>query len=163
VPVPFNTAVPVETGGGTYGWAGEGKPKVVGSFAFATVTLGMTKVSGETPVTKELIRGTTPAHVAMLDTILTADIVAVSDLQFVDPSAPATANVRPGSVTAGLTAILPSGTTSAALVKDMGTMAGAFWTANPDATNVAILMSLLNYSILSTAPNSPLARDGTYG
>src|SRR5678815_4084546 len=37
----FNISMPVQTGGGTYAWVGEGAPKPVGNLQFASVTLGI--------------------------------------------------------------------------------------------------------------------------
>ena len=44
--VPFNTKVPSQTAGGTYGWVGEAKPKPVTKLAFSSTSLGITKVAG---------------------------------------------------------------------------------------------------------------------
>ena len=56
VQVPFNVSVAAQTGGGTYGWVGQGAPKPVGALAFATVTLGITKCAGIIVITEELAR-----------------------------------------------------------------------------------------------------------
>ena len=44
--VPFNTKVPSQSAGGTYGWVGESKPKPVTKLAFASTSLGYAKAAG---------------------------------------------------------------------------------------------------------------------
>ena len=58
--VPFNTKVPAQTAGGTYGWVGEAKPKPVTKLAFSSETLGISKVAGIIVLTEELVRLSQP-------------------------------------------------------------------------------------------------------
>ena len=44
-----------QTAGGTYGWVGEAKPKPVTKLAFASTSLGITKVAGIIVLTEELV------------------------------------------------------------------------------------------------------------
>jgi hypothetical protein len=73
------------------------------------------------------------------------------DQQFVDPAVAEVANVSPASITNGITPVAPTGTTADAFRKDMGTLMGAFVTANNDPTGAVVLMSAtqaLNLSLM---------------
>src|SRR5262249_24285626 len=59
--IPFITKIPMQTGGGTYGWVGENKPKVVTKLAFGTDQLNITKAAGIIVLTEELVRLSNPS------------------------------------------------------------------------------------------------------
>jgi HK97 family phage prohead protease len=59
--VPFNISIPVQTGGGTYNWVGEGAPKPVGNLQFVSVTLGITKAAGIIVISEELAKISSPS------------------------------------------------------------------------------------------------------
>jgi hypothetical protein len=54
--VPFNISMPVQTGGGTYAWVGEGAPKPVGNLQFSSATLGIAKAAGIIVISEELAK-----------------------------------------------------------------------------------------------------------
>ena len=60
--VPFNTKVPTQTAGGTYGWVGEAKPKPVTKLAFSSTSLGIAKAAGIIVLTEELVRLSNPTR-----------------------------------------------------------------------------------------------------
>jgi HK97 family phage major capsid protein len=99
--VPFNTKVPSQTAGGTYGWVGEMKPKPVTKLAFSSETLGITKVAGIIVLTQELIRLSNPAAEDLVKKDMVAGIAAFLDQQFIDPAVAAVAGVNPASITNG--------------------------------------------------------------
>src|SRR5262249_48646522 len=59
--VPFNISVQGQTGGGTYGWVGQGAPKPIGKLAFNLTTLGFCKVAGIIVISEELARFSSPS------------------------------------------------------------------------------------------------------
>jgi hypothetical protein len=162
--VPFNVGVPVQTGQGTYKWAGQAAPKADGSFSFATVSLTIAKAVGIVVVTKELLAAAAPGSEAALEDELANGVREYLDQQFTDPAVAAVADVNPASVTNGITPIAPSGTTTAALVADLGKLIGQFFTANPSATSAALLMTPAVAAMLAPSSQGTLNVEtgGTY-
>src|SRR5262249_38098027 len=127
--VPFKVRVPRQTAGATVNWVGEGAPKPLTSLAFDSITLDFTKIAGIIPLTEELIRSSSPSAELLVRNDLAAAIVQFMDAQFVDPSKAAT-GISPASITNGVTALTPTGTTGAALIADLGRLMGQFVTNN---------------------------------
>ena len=59
--MPFNVAIPVQTGGSTVNWVGEEAVKPVTELAFSLVELGYDKIAGIVVLTEELVRLSTPS------------------------------------------------------------------------------------------------------
>lgn len=120
--VPFNVRMPRQTGGGTYGWVGEGAPKPVGALSFDEVTLRWAKAAGIIVLTEELIRQSNPQAEGIVRADMIAGIAQFLDGQFVDPAVAAVANVSPASITNGVTPVTPTGNDAAALRADVATL-----------------------------------------
>ena len=99
--VPFNTQVPVQTGGGTYGWVGQGAAKPVGKLALTTVGLGFSKAAGIIVITQELAKLSSPSAEAVVRADMIAGMAQFLDAQFIDPAVAIVPNVSPGSITNG--------------------------------------------------------------
>lgn len=156
--VPFNIAVPAQTGGGTYGWVGEAQAKPVSALAFAPVTLSWAKIAGIIVLTKELVRFSNPAAEQIVRNDMVNGVARYMDVQFVDPTVAAVANVNPASITNGVAPTPASGTTAAAFRTDMRTAMGLFIAGNDDPSSVVVLMSAsvaLNLSLLMNALGQP--------
>jgi hypothetical protein len=152
--VPLNVSIAAQTAVGVYSWIGEAAPKPITKGGFATVTLGVAKASGIILVTAELLKLISPGSEGALRQELAAGIAQFLDQQFVDPAVAAVGGTNPASITNGVAAIAPSGTTAAALVKDMGTLIGQFVTNNPDTTGSVLLMTPAVATMLVGATNS---------
>ena len=94
--VPFNTQVPVQTGGGTYKWVGQGASKPVGKLALTTIGLGFSKAAGIIVITEELAKLSSPSAEAIVRADMIAGMAAFLDQQFIDPTVALVANVEPG-------------------------------------------------------------------
>jgi HK97 family phage major capsid protein/HK97 family phage prohead protease len=127
--VPFKVRVPRQTAGATVNWVGEAAPKPLTSLAFDSITLDFTKIAGIIPLTEELIRSSSPSAETLVRNDLAAAIVQFMDSYFVDPSKAAT-GISPASITNGVTALTPTGTTGAALMSDINRLIGQFLTNN---------------------------------
>jgi HK97 family phage major capsid protein len=127
--VPFKVRVPRQTTASTVNWVGEGAPKPLSSLAFDSITLDFAKIAGIVVITEELIRASNPAAEGLIRDDLTRSIVAFMDSQFLDPSKAAT-GISPASITNGVTALTPSGTTAAAFLSDLNRLFGQFLTNN---------------------------------
>jgi len=162
--VPFNVSVPVQTGGGTYQWVGQNAPKPVGSLAFSTLTLGITKCAGIIVITDELARNSTPAAEEVIRGDMIAGIAAFLDAQFCDPANAPVAGVNPGSITNGVTPITTAGTSPANARTDIQALINAMTAANISVVGAVLLMSETNAAALASGLNAlgqPLFPDMT--
>jgi HK97 family phage major capsid protein/HK97 family phage prohead protease len=151
--IPFNTSVAAQTGGGTYGWVGQGAPKPVGKLAFASVTLGITKCAGIIVITEELARNSTPDAEQVIRNDMIAGIAQFLDGEFIDPTKAAVAGVSPGSVTNGVTPITSAGPTPANARTDIQAMANAMTALNISTAGAVLVMSETNALALTNALN----------
>jgi HK97 family phage major capsid protein/HK97 family phage prohead protease len=138
--VPFNVSVPSQTGGGTIQWVGELKPKPVTAMAFATETLGFSKVAAISVLSQELVRFSNPSAEAVVRDSLVKDIAAFLDAQFTNPAVAAVAGVSPASITNGAA-------TAAATTNPLADIVGLinhFATFNIPINGLHILMSPAN-------------------
>jgi HK97 family phage major capsid protein len=127
--VPFNIKVPRATQNPTGYWVGEGKIKPLSAMAFDSVTLGFAKVAAIVPMTEELLRFSSPAAEGIFMNGLKEAITYRLDRDFLDP-AKASDDISPASLTNGVTAITPTGTTADALRDDLGTLLARYLSNN---------------------------------
>jgi HK97 family phage major capsid protein/HK97 family phage prohead protease len=139
--VPFNIRMASQTGGGTYGWVGEGAPKPVGELTITELTMKWAKAAGIIVLTKELARFSNPSAEAIVRDDMLRGMAAFSDLQFISPQVAAVADVSPASVTNLVTDVPATGTDADALRTDLNTLFGKFWTANLSLTSGVFIMS----------------------
>jgi HK97 family phage major capsid protein/HK97 family phage prohead protease len=97
--IPFNVSFPMQTGGGTYAWVGEGAPKPVGNLQFVSVTLGIAKSAGIIVISEELARLSSPSAEATVRNDMIRGMSTFLDQQFIDPTVAAVTNVSPASIT----------------------------------------------------------------
>jgi HK97 family phage major capsid protein/HK97 family phage prohead protease len=143
--VPFNTKVPSQTGGGTYGWVGEAKPKPVTKLAFSSVSLGITKVAGIIVLTQELIKLSSPSAEALVRDDMIKGIAQFLDSQFIDPAVAAVAGVNPASITNGA----PTAAATTNPLADIMSLINHFATNNIGVGGVTFIMSAANALALS--------------
>lgn len=139
--VPFNVKIPVQTGGSTIGWVGEGAVKPVSELAFDTITLGHNKVAGIVVLTDELARFSNPDAEATVQRDLIEQSAQFLDDAFINPANTATPGVRPAAVTVGATNISASGTDFDAFLCDLAALQEAFLTANMSPAGAYLVMS----------------------
>lgn len=153
--VPFNTKVPSQTAGGTYGWVGESKPKPVTKLAFAAVTLDIAKAAGIIVLTEELVRLSSPSAEDLVRRDMIAGIAQFLDAQFIDPAVAAVAGVNPASITNGA----PTAAASGAPLADIMGLINHFATNNIGVDGVTFILSAANalaLSFRSNADGSPM-------
>lgn len=139
--VPFNIKVPRQTGGSSAGWVGEGKPKPVSALAFDQISLGFAKLAGIVVMTEELVRFSNPSAEAIVRQDLIDTIVQTMDRDFVDPANAGTANVKPASITNGVTPVVASGTDADAVRTDVKALMGKYVTANMSLAGAVWIMT----------------------
>jgi HK97 family phage major capsid protein/HK97 family phage prohead protease len=148
--VPFNTQVPVQTGGGTYGWVGQGAAKPVGKLALTTVGLGFSKAAGIIILTEELAKLSSPSAEGVVRADMVAGMAQFLDQQFIDPAVATVANVSPGSITNG------AGTAASSddPFVDIHTIASFFAANQIPIAGMALIMSETNALTAGMAKDS---------
>lgn len=152
--VPFNISMPRQTSGGSAYWVGEGAPKPLTSLAFDQVTLRWTKLATIAVISEELARFSQPSAETILRDQLAAAVIQQMDADFVNPANAGTANVKPASITNGVTAVVSSGGTEAAVNADIQAVFAPFIAANLAPTNAVWIMSATNALGLSLMKNA---------
>jgi HK97 family phage major capsid protein/HK97 family phage prohead protease len=148
--VPFNTKVPSQTAGGTYGWVGEAKPKPLTKLAFSSVSLTWSKVAGIIVITEELARLSSPNAEMLVRNDMIAGIAQFLDQQFIDPAVAAVAGVNPASITNGA----PTAAATASPLADIMGLISHFATNNIAVGGVTFIMSAANALSLSFRTNT---------
>jgi HK97 family phage major capsid protein len=123
------------------GWVGEGLSKPVGKLDFDRLSVPWAKVAVIAVITQELARLSDPSAEMLVRDDLVNAIVAYLDQQFVDPAVAASAGVRPGSITNGVTAIPSSGPTVANVNADLTAALKVMASANMPMTSPHWLMT----------------------
>lgn len=152
--VPFNVAVPLQSGGGTFGWVGESAPKAVTSATFSSATLRWAKTAGIIVITQELARFSSPSAEGIIRNEMIKGISKFLDLQFVDSSVAEVSNVSPASITNGINALVPTAGSAGAFRYDMNRLMALFIADNNDPTTAVVLMSASTAMGLSLMTNS---------
>jgi HK97 family phage major capsid protein/HK97 family phage prohead protease len=137
--VPFNVAIPVQTGGSTVNWVGEEAVKPVTELAFSLVELGYDKIAGIVVLTEELVRLSSPSAEETVRRDLTEQIAQFMDEQFLDPTITVSAS-RPASITNGIASPAASGDDADALYNDLNTALATFDNADVGTETVHIIM-----------------------
>jgi len=146
--VPFNVRIPGQTQGSTVNWVGELGAKPVSALAFQDITLRFNKLAGIVVISDELARLSTPSAEAIIRTDLTAQIAQFMDDSFINPAYAAVGDVRPASVTNGVTPVPASGTTADDVRADVRALYSQFIDANlSTASAVWVMTSTMAMSI----------------
>jgi HK97 family phage prohead protease len=151
--VPFKVRVPRQTAGATVNWVGEGAPKPLTSLAFDSITMDFAKIAGIIPLTEELVRLSDPNAELLVRQDLAKSIVQFMDAAFVDPSKAST-GISPASITNGVTALTPTGTTGAALNSDLQRLIGQFLANNLSLATAVFLTTQQVASRIGSLQNS---------
>lgn len=149
--VPFNISVPIQTGGGTYNWVGEGAPKPVGNLQLSSTTLGIAKAAGIIIISKELSKLSNPSAEGIIRADMIAGMAQYLDQQFIDPTIAPVTNVSPGSITNGAVSIGSAGATAANFETDFKGLISSLLSVNQRVTGLVMIMSQTNALALSMA------------
>jgi hypothetical protein len=138
VKVPFSAPTPVQSDPAATFWVGEGKPIPVNALAFASKTLEPLKAASIAVLSKDLLRSTAPNASARISDQLASAGAAGLNNAFLDLANSGTAGVKPASITNGIAALTPTGSTPADVAADIGTLIDA-----ADADDVALDRAIL--------------------
>jgi HK97 family phage major capsid protein len=139
--VPFNVRIPGQTQGSTVNWVGELGAKPVSALAFQDITLRFNKLAGIVVISDELARLSTPSAEAIIQGDLTAQIAQFMDDSFINPAYAAVGDVRPASVTNGVTPIAATGVTADDLRSDIRAAYSTFIAANLSVAGATWIMT----------------------
>lgn len=157
--VPFNMRAVSQTSGGTAYWTGEGRAKPLTRFAFASTTLGFTKVAAISVLTDELVRFSAPSAEAIVRDALRDVIVERMDEDFIDPSNAGTANIKPASITNGVTPLASQGNSANDIRADIANLIGEFVEGNQNVAGLVLIMPNTLALQLSLMRNSQGVRE----
>jgi HK97 family phage major capsid protein len=147
--VPFNTKVPSQTAGGTYGWVGEAKPKPLTALSFASVSLTWSKIAGIIVLTDELVKLSNPSAEELARGDMIAGIAQFIDAQFLDPAVAAVAGINPASITNGA----PTAAATTNPLADLMGLINHFATNNISVNGVHVVLSPANAMSLAFRSN----------
>jgi HK97 family phage major capsid protein len=139
--VGFNERVSGMSTGFSAAWVGEGLPALPSAAVTYNAALLFHKLAALAVLTKEAIRFSNPAAEGRVRDELGRAVNAKMDLDFVDPAKAAVGATSPASITNGIVATTPTGTTAAKFRTDLATMIGLFATANLDPVDIVLIMS----------------------
>lgn len=151
--VPFNVRVPRQTSGGSASWVGETAPKPVTSTSLDTVSLKYKKLATIAVISEELARFSSPSAETIIRDTLAGAIIQQMDSDFVNPANAGTTDVKPASITNGVTAVASSGTDEAAVRADIQGVFAPFIAANLTPATGAWIMSATTALSLSLMMN----------
>lgn len=152
--VPFNVTVPVQSGGGTYTWVGEGVAKPVTKLTFTSVTLRWMKTAGIMVFTKELALNSSPSAELVIRNDMLKGMTEFIDQQFLDPGIAGVTNVQPASITNGVTGNGAGGTTAAAFRTDYRETLSKINTNKQNPADFIMVMSASVAGNLATLVNT---------
>lgn len=151
--VPFNVAVPIETGAGSFAWVGEGKPTPVSKGTFSNATVRFAKASGIVPITEELARFSSPSAEGVISRSMLKGCVQFLDGQLLSASLAETAD-HPAGLLKDISPEAPTGTTAEAFNYDLSVLLAAFTSANQDPSMAVLLISATTAMNLSLMRNA---------
>jgi HK97 family phage major capsid protein len=138
--IPFNVRVVGQNNDGDAYWVGQGKPKPLTALNFSPTTHGFAKVATIGVLSQEVVRFSTPSADMLVRNGLSKAVTRRIDIDFIDPAQAAQANVNPASITNGLTALSPSGTTADAARTDLARLLKEFLDENQNVASLVLIM-----------------------
>lgn len=139
----FNIATPAPTAGAiaAFRWTPQGGPVFVGDMRLVSLTLPPLKTTGAILVTAELLKSSIPEAVGILRNELVRGTSYFIDSTMLDQTLTAVTDLSPASITAAAPSFGSAGTSSANAQTDLKKLFQVFFTANPGATQAALVMS----------------------
>lgn len=138
--VPFNVRITGQSSGATGYWVGEGQAKPLTRYGFNATTLTWAKVAAIIAITDELARFSVPSAEALVRDEIAAALLERLDIDFVDPTKAAVANVSPASITNGVTNLNDTGATLANTMTDIAQFFNAMISNNFDISQCVWIM-----------------------
>lgn len=138
--VPFNYKIPRQTGASSANWTGAGKPAPVSKLELDQITIGYTSLTGLVYIAKQNLRFAHIDSERLIRDDMAGSLRTLADTDFVDPANSGTANIKPASITNGLTPVNPSGTDGDAATVDIKNVIQKIVNANLNPAEVSLIM-----------------------
>jgi HK97 family phage prohead protease len=139
--IPFRTPLLTQSTAAAAWWVGEGKGKPVTRFEFTRTELAPLKVANIAVATMELLRDSSPSANTLIRDEIARAIATRLDIDFIDPTKAAVANVSPASITNSVTPIPSVGTDADAVRTDIAALVAQFTAANNPLSSGVFLMN----------------------
>ncbi len=139
--VGFNQRVSGMSTGYTAGWKGEGLPALPSAAVTFNTSLPFHNMSALAVLTKEAIRFSNPNAESKVRDDLARAVNYKLDYDFVDPAKAVSGTTSPASITYGVAAIPPTGTTAAYLRTNLASLIATFATNKLDPADIVLIMS----------------------
>jgi HK97 family phage major capsid protein len=139
--VGFNERVSGMSTGYTAGWKGEGLPALPSAAVTFNQSLTWNCMSALAVLTKEAIRFSNPSAEEKVRAELARAVNAKLDIDFIDPAKAASGTTSPASITNGVVATTPTGTTAAYFRTNLATMLKLFTANNLGTGGLVLIMS----------------------
>ncbi len=152
--VGFNERVSGMSTGFTAGWVGEGLPALPSAAVTFNLQLLFNKLAALAVLSKEAIRFSNPNAETRVRDELAKAVNAKMDLDFVDPAKAASGTTSPASITYGVVATTPTGTTAAYFRTNLASLIALFATNNLDPADIVLIMSATQALQLSMMVNT---------
>lgn len=152
--VPFNVRIPRQTSGGSAYWVGEGQPKPLTTMALDTITLRWKKLANIAVLTDEVTRFSNPAIDALVRDDLARAIAQEEDTAFLSPSNAGTTDVKPASITNGVTPVASSGTDADAVRADFVALVSKFIVNNQGSSGLVFVGNETTAAVMSAMFNT---------
>lgn len=151
--VPFRTRLLSQTAGGTGYWVGEGQPKPVTNFTFASTTLLPYKAAAITALSMEVIRDSSPSAETIIRDQLAQAVASRMDTDFLDPQK-GLDSASPASISNGLTPIDSTGRDADSVRADLVNVFAQYITNNNTPSSAVWVMSAITALQLSLMTNA---------
>ena len=151
--IPFNVNIAQQLTGGNAQWVGEAKAKPLTQWTYGSVNFRWAKLAAITVQTEELMRFSSPSADALFRNELVRVIAERQDLDFLDPTNAGVANVKPASISNGVTPIISSGNDGSHIIADIAALLNTFNNANITLTNPVFVMSVVKAQALALSRN----------
>ncbi|KUL94316.1 phage capsid protein [Bosea sp. WAO] len=152
--IPFRVPLITEASESAAYWVGEGKAKPLTKPSWTRTEMNPLKVANIVVATMEQLRDSSPSGEVLLRNSIVNAVAKAQDQAFIDPSNAGTANVKPASITNGLTAVASSGNDGEAVRADAKAAMGKFVLANNALTSGVWVMSATTALSLSLMTNA---------
>jgi HK97 family phage prohead protease/HK97 family phage major capsid protein len=139
--VGFNERVSGMSTGFSAGWKGEGLPAIPSAAVTFNTSLTWNCLAALAILTKEAIRFSNPNAEARVRDDIARAVNYKMDLDFVDPAKAVSGTTSPASITHGIVATTPTGTTAAYFRTNLATMLKLFTTNFLGTNGIVLIMS----------------------
>ncbi|MGE0583465.1 MAG: phage major capsid protein [Steroidobacteraceae bacterium] len=130
--VPSRVRAIAATAGSSASWSGESQPRPISRLTLNGATLEPLGVTAVTVATIDLLKSSSPGAESILSRDLAAAAVGALDSAFIDPANAGVADVKPASITNGVTPIASTGSSLAQIDADLEDMIAALDLAGSD-------------------------------